>query len=298
MSSDTGSQVPVVLVADDEEDILDLVVLCLEEEGYDVLTAPDGGRALKLATEHKPDLCIFDVMMPRMDGVSLTKAVREVPELADVPILLLTAKTQRESVEKARAAGADEYITKPFIPDDLQRSVRSMLREAPTIPDSIEIEPVAPSAEGGAPSHLPRAAAPEANGDSGSGAGHVLVAAGDRNVMQLVSYCLGLSGYRVLEASDGSSAAKLALDKRPVLCVLDEALPGSDGAATTEAIRRGDGGDAIPILVLAEREGEGRIRAEAAGANGVVDKPFGAPQLYEAVREVLAGVTQSAAQTG
>lgn len=276
-------QSPVVLVADDEEDILDLVVLCLEEEGYEVVTAPDGQRALKRAIEHKPDLCLLDVMMPRMDGVSLTKAIRAEPEIADVPIILLTAKTQKESVEKARAAGADEYITKPFIPDDLQRSVRSMLRE-PTIPDDIQVQPIAPGEEGDGAAHLPRAAAPDP-----ASAGQVLVAAGDRNVLQLVSYCLGLSGYEVVEADDGDSALRIALERRPVMCIVDHQLARRDGYSVTKAIRESDNGTKLPVLMMVDRDNGGGAQAQAAGASGIIEKPFGVPQLYQSVRETLAG---------
>ena len=121
----------LVLAADDDEDILDLVRIVLEEDGYEVVTAPDGEKALEMAKEMIPDLCVLDVMMPKMDGIEATRQMRADERTRDIPILLLSARTQWEAVRRGKQAGADEYITKPFVPDDLQRSVRGLLA-APT----------------------------------------------------------------------------------------------------------------------------------------------------------------------
>ena len=106
----------LVLAADDDEDILELVKIVLEEDGYQVVTAPDGKKALAMATEMIPDLCVFDVMMPKMDGCEATRQMRADERTRDIPILLLSARTQWEAVMKGKEAGADEYITKPFVP--------------------------------------------------------------------------------------------------------------------------------------------------------------------------------------
>jgi DNA-binding response OmpR family regulator len=105
---------PLVLVADDDEDILALLVFRLERDGYHVLAARDGDEALALAREHRPDAAVLDVAMPGLDGIDVTRALRA--ELEHTKILLLTARARREDLELGLAAGADSYITKPFSP--------------------------------------------------------------------------------------------------------------------------------------------------------------------------------------
>lgn len=118
---------PVVLVADDDEDILALVGLRLERAGYEVLTAKDGIEALEILERRTPDLAIIDVMMPRMDGHELVRRMRERPESASVPILILTAAVQERVAEASAAAGADAQMRKPFSPRDLVHRVDEML---------------------------------------------------------------------------------------------------------------------------------------------------------------------------
>ena len=206
----------LVLAADDDEDILELVKIVLEEDGYQVVTAPDGKKALAMATEMLPDLCVFDVMMPKMDGCEATRQIRADERTRDIPILLLSARTQWEAVMNGKEAGADEYITKPFVPDDLQRSVRGLLA-APTPPME---DPLLGIMEGGIETEAPEPIAP---------AGLVLVAGADANLVKLVGYRLQLGGFDVATAHDASEAAQLASERRPDLCVLDATIPPIDG---------------------------------------------------------------------
>ena len=206
----------MVLAADDDDDILELVKIVLEEDGYQVVTAPNGLKALEMAKEMIPDLCVFDVMMPKMDGTEATRQMRAHEQTRDIPILLLSAKTQWEAVMQGKEAGADEYITKPFVPDDLQRSVRSMLA-APTPPAE---EPVLGIMEGG-----DLLAEPEPIEQSGL----VLVAGADANLVKLVGYRLELGGFEVATARDAAEATQLASERPPDLCILDATIPPIDG---------------------------------------------------------------------
>ncbi len=104
----------LILVADDDDDVRELVVFRLEHAGYEVITAADGEEAVELALERKPDLCVVDVMMPKLDGFEVTERVRAAPELAGTRILLLTASVHESAVERGLAVGADAYIGKPF----------------------------------------------------------------------------------------------------------------------------------------------------------------------------------------
>lgn len=121
-------QAPVrVLVADDEDDVRDLVVYRLSRSGYDVVEALDGEEAFRLATEQTPDLIVLDVMMPRVDGYELTRRLRAEPATSRVPVILLTARTQENDVSQGFEAGADDYLKKPFNPDELLARVRAVL---------------------------------------------------------------------------------------------------------------------------------------------------------------------------
>ena len=110
---------PVVLVADDDDDILALVGLRLERAGYEVVTARDGLEALAAAEAQPIDMAVVDVMMPGMDGHELVRRLRARPETAEIPILVLTAAAQEHVAEESMAAGASAHMRKPFSPKEL-----------------------------------------------------------------------------------------------------------------------------------------------------------------------------------
>ena len=118
---------PVILAADDDDDILQLVVFRLERSGYTVLQARDGQEALALAAEHRPDLAVLDVMMPKMDGFEVTRRLRSDPATSRMPIIMLTARVQDADVQEGFDAGADDYLRKPFSPQELRARVQAIL---------------------------------------------------------------------------------------------------------------------------------------------------------------------------
>jgi CheY-like chemotaxis protein len=118
---------PLVLVADDDEDILTLVGLRLERAGYEVMTAKDGVDALEQAERRTPDVAVVDVMMPRMDGHELVRRLRARAETAAIPILVLTAAVHDRVAEASAAAGADVHVRKPFSPRELVARLDELL---------------------------------------------------------------------------------------------------------------------------------------------------------------------------
>jgi DNA-binding response OmpR family regulator len=118
---------PVILAADDDEDLLQLVAFRLGRAGYTVLQARDGEEALALALSELPDLGVFDVMMPKLDGFELTRRLRAEEATTRMPIILLTARSQDTDVSEGFDAGADDYLRKPFSPQELTRRVQAML---------------------------------------------------------------------------------------------------------------------------------------------------------------------------
>jgi DNA-binding response OmpR family regulator len=116
-----------VLVVDDEQDILDLVRFRLEHDGYRVLTASDGQTGLTLAQQERPDLCILDVMMPKLSGLEVLARLRADPATAATRVILLTARGQDADVDRGFELGAQDYVTKPFSPKELRRRVHAQL---------------------------------------------------------------------------------------------------------------------------------------------------------------------------
>ena len=127
---------PTILVVDDEPPILELVRYTLEDEQIRVLEASDGAQALEAALAARPDLILLDVQMPRLDGLEVCRRLRANASLAGTRIVMLTAAGQDADRARGLAAGADEYLTKPFSPLALFTLVRSLLPEATLWPQT------------------------------------------------------------------------------------------------------------------------------------------------------------------
>ncbi len=116
-----------VLVVEDDVDVRDLVALSLVKAGFDVLTEADGKSGLTLAQHQQPDVVILDWMMPRMTGVEVCRAMRADPRTEKTGILLLTSRIQEADIDQGFAAGADDYMVKPFRGRELVSRVESLL---------------------------------------------------------------------------------------------------------------------------------------------------------------------------
>lgn len=117
-----------ILLVDDEQDILEIVGYNLIQEGYQIVTAINGKEAIAKAKKELPHLIIMDVMMPEMDGMEACENIRKIPELSNVIIAFLTARSEDYSQVAGFDAGADDYITKPIKPKLLVSKVKALLR--------------------------------------------------------------------------------------------------------------------------------------------------------------------------
>jgi DNA-binding response OmpR family regulator len=126
------------LVAEDEADIRELIVFSLTFAGFEVITATNGEQAVQRALEEKPDLVMLDVHMPRMTGYEACVAIKRASQLADVPVIILSAKGQEAEIEAGLEAGAQEYILKPFALDELVERVREIVAEQKESPNRAE----------------------------------------------------------------------------------------------------------------------------------------------------------------
>jgi adenylate cyclase len=117
-----------ILIADDNRDNLDIFRTRLAANGYEILTAVDGEEALRVAREQRPDLILLDIMMPKVDGITVCRRIKTDPALPFIPVVMITAKASSQDVITALEAGADEYLTKPVDHGGLVARVKSMLR--------------------------------------------------------------------------------------------------------------------------------------------------------------------------
>jgi type IV pilus assembly protein PilB len=120
---------PLVLVVDDAQEILQLVSMALEDD-YTIHTASDGLEGLASVDRLRPDLVVLDVMMPRLSGYEVCGALKEKPETRDIPVLMLSARGEKAHVKKGFYAGADDYLPKPFDPEELLLRTRALLRRS------------------------------------------------------------------------------------------------------------------------------------------------------------------------
>src|SRR5690606_33256404 len=135
MSTMASNSAPArILVVEDERDIAALVAYHLTRDGYRVRTASGGPEALEAVTQERPDLIVLDVMLPGFSGLDILGEIRRRPEVADVPVVMLTARREETDRIKGLELGADDYVTKPFSPQELVLRVGAVLRRAKAPP--------------------------------------------------------------------------------------------------------------------------------------------------------------------
>ena len=117
-----------ILIIDDEKDLNELVRYNLEKDQFDVICATDGQSGLEIATKHRPDLIVLDLMMPGMDGLEVCRELRGDARTARIPVIMLTARATEADRVVGLEMGADDYITKPFSPRELVARVKAVLR--------------------------------------------------------------------------------------------------------------------------------------------------------------------------
>ena len=124
-----------ILIADDEAHVVELVRVTLEDDRVRVVEAPDGATALLLAAELEPELIFLDVNLPEMSGLDVCRRLRREPRLAGARIVMLTAAAQQDDITRGLAAGASQYLTKPFSPVRLLTMVEGLLPRAARLPE-------------------------------------------------------------------------------------------------------------------------------------------------------------------
>lgn len=124
-----GLTEPTILIADDDEEVREVIAYRLEQAGYRAVQAGDGGTALNLVHAVQPDMVILDVAMPGLDGISVCYEMHSTAATAGIPVLMLSGRDRQVDIDLGRTVGADDYLVKPFSPPELLRRVRSLLAQ-------------------------------------------------------------------------------------------------------------------------------------------------------------------------
>ena len=249
-----GHERKVVLLADDSPLIHKHTIPILEDAGYEVLAAKDGKEGLALARANRIDLVITDVEMPELDGYELCRAIKADAKTSHVPVLICSSLGEAADLERGFDAGADDYVVKPVVPEELSTRVRQLI--AGSLPASRE---------------------------------RVLVVDDSPAQRHYVADCLSRQGFDVITAPDGRVALEKAKASRPALVVSDYEMPVMTGFELVHALRRDPELRNIPVIMLTARDSKRDMaQLRAAGAAAYLVKPFAQDKCVAIVERTLA----------
>jgi DNA-binding response OmpR family regulator len=246
----------LVVLADDSALIHRHTVPILEEAGYDVVSAYDGAQALELIDERRPDLLITDVEMPRMDGYALCKAVKERDTPSPLPVIICSALGEAHDVERGFDAGADDYLVKPAVPDELLSRIRSLLSTSGLEPGQRE---------------------------------RILVADDSPAIRHLIADSLERQGFAVTACEDGQVALERLRASRFDMLITDYDMPRMTGFELVHALKRDAQLRELPAMMLTARDTRrDQAQMRAVGLTAYLVKPFSVDKCVAMVERILA----------
>jgi DNA-binding response OmpR family regulator len=283
-----------ILVADDDLVTQKILRLTLECAGYEVTAAADGEETLRALEQSVPDVVVLDVMMPKIDGFSVLRRIRDDPRTAEVPVVLLTARSGPEDLWRGWQEGVDYYLTKPFDSEELLRFMARALEpyaaagtvkaaEAIDAADALAKLPVVP--------RMPERT--DAISDPAVSVAPlltptVLVVDDDPAIQRVLRMTLELEGFAVDCASDGIEALDRIAHQRPDLVLLDVTMPGLDGFDVLRRIRDGATTADLPVILLTARSGEEDMwQGWQCGVDYYMTKPFDIEELLRSIDRLL-----------
>jgi len=255
------SEQPYILIVDDDPDIREGITAILETRPYRLATASDGLQCMERVRAEMPDLLILDMMMPRMDGFAVIRELRDDPQYAGLPIIILTtviedAAYRRYELETGLAMEVQAYIEKPAAPDELIRHVAAVV-------------------------DLP----------------YIIVADDDPDILEAITTVLESSSYQVATAPDGQRCLEMVRKRKPDILLLDLLMPRMDGFAVIRELRKEPAYADLPIIVLTtvvEDASRRRYELETGHAMTVttyLQKPVAPDQLLQRIQTALAQAT-------
>jgi CheY-like chemotaxis protein/class 3 adenylate cyclase len=243
-----------VLLVDDSALIHKHTVPLLAAAGYDVTEAWDGAEALERLKTERADLVLTDVEMPRLDGYALCLALKNDPITEGIPVIICSSLGEASDLERGFDVGADDYLVKPVVPEELVSRLHSLLATRML-----------------------------------SGRERVLVVDDSAAIRHLVSDCLRRQGFVVSTAVDGQDGLEKAKAERPELVLTDYDMPRMNGFELVLGLRRDPTTRDIPLVMLTARESKrDQAQMRAAGLTSYLVKPFGPDKCVAIVERVLA----------
>ena len=260
-----------ILIIEDEANNLDVARRIVRGAGHEALTAVDGLAGLEIARREHPDAVLVDLLLPKLDGWSVTRAIREEPWAKEIPIIAVSALAMEADRERARAAGCDDFVTKPYAPAELRAVLSRFFTEASA--PKIATRPADLPASGIEPSER---------------LGRVLVVDDEpANVEHIVRRLSG-NGYETLTASNGHDAIAVATKEQPDLILMDVMMPGLDGWQATKLLKGDPKTANIPVVFVTARDRPEDVAAGfEAGGMMYVNKPVEPVELFARVRNAI-----------
>ncbi len=247
-----------ILIIEDDYDLSALMMRHLQSADYDVLSVGDAIQGVQFAKKEIPDLIILDLMIPGGGGLNVLERVSGLPETQSIPIIVLTGVHDAATKEKVLAAGATEYLEKPYNPQELLRSIERHI-----------VEPEKGEAEEGS-------------------AGKILIVDDDSDFVKRLSLDLHRANFTTSAAYDVDQGMRLAREESPDLIILDLLLPGGGGFTFYERLKGLVYTQNIPVIVLtAIKNPEYKQKMVEAGVKYYIEKPYDLSLLLNAIEVAL-----------
>jgi two-component system cell cycle response regulator len=257
-----------VLVVEDNALNMKLVRQLITIAKYKVLEASNAEDGIKLARTHRPDLIMIDIQLPGMDGLTAAKIMKDDPASRDIPVVALTAHAMQGDEIKAKAAGCDDYLSKPIDTKVFFKTLEKFLVVRGEDSSADDDEVVAINPEKGAPT--------------------ILVVDDEALNVKLLSARLGTFGYHIMKAYSGFEALEIVEARGPDLILLDIMMPGMDGYEVLGKLKENDRTKFIPVVLITALDGKDeKTRGLEAGADEFLNKPVNATELETRVRSLL-----------
>lgn len=245
------AELPLLLVVDDDENIRNIMLELFSEDAR-IITGVNTNEALELMQKHKPDLVLLDDMMPGgVSGLRMMEDRQSMPEIKDIPVIMITASDKPEEVMRGLIAGAADYITKPFNPNDVAAKVRGRLKRQHST---------------------------------------ILIADDDEAVRELLEHKFQTAGCKVVCAADGAEAWAMMLKQPFALVVLDRMMPGYDGMTLLRMMRENNALASTPVVFLTARHyGADVLEGLNTGAADYITKPFNPDEVVMRCLRLISG---------
>jgi len=260
-----------ILIIEDEANNLDVAQRIVRGAGHEALIATDGASGLEIARREHPDAVLVDLLLPKLDGWAVTRAIREESWGAKIPIVAVSALAMEADRERAREAGCNDFITKPYAPAELRVVLGRYFADAsaPRPPS----RPVEPSPSGVTPAER---------------LGRVLVVDDEAANVELIVRRLEGNGYETVTANNGHDAIAMALKEQPDLILMDIMMPGLDGWQATRLLKSDPKTANIPVVFVTARDRpEDVATGFEVGAVMYVNKPVEPVELFARVRNAI-----------